>query len=305
MENLFQFHEMYPDEKAAEQWFVSSRWPNGIRCPHCDSDRINERTSHPKMPYRCKDCHKFFSVKVDSVMESSKIGYRVWLLAIYLLNGSAKGLSSMQMHKILGVTQRTAWHLCHRIREMWKMDLDLFHGPVEVDESVFGGKERNKHADKKLHSNWKMGKTTVVGIKDRQTNMIVAKVIPVPTGERIQEYVHENIYDNTTVYTDESRFYKSMSGVFHSSISHMKGQYVDGDVHTNGIESFWAVIKRAYKGTYHKMSRKHLSRYVCEFTGRHNNRPLDIMDQMREMVLGMIGKRLRYEDLINARIEFF
>ncbi len=143
--------DMFPYDKNAEQWFVRSRWPGGIRCAHCDSERVTTRTSHSDMPYHCKDCRKFFSAKTGSVMQSSKIGYRKWVIAIYLMTTGIKGTSSMKIHRDIGVTQKTAWHMMHRIRDTWGERNEPFSRPIEVDETYVGGLERNKHADKKLH----------------------------------------------------------------------------------------------------------------------------------------------------------
>ena len=298
---LIELFDKFPDDETAERWFVSIRWPDGICCAHCGSARITERSKHPTMPYHCKDCRRFFSVKTGTVMQSSKLGYRKWVLAIYLMMTSVKGTSSMKLHRDIGVTQKTAWHLGHRIRETWTDSNELFSGPVEVDESYYGGKERNKHADKKIRAGrGYVGKVPVVGMKDRETNMIRAEVIPSNDRHTLHEFICRHVRYRTKVYTDDWSAYRNLPGLDHSYVKHMKGEYVSGDVHTNGIESFWAMLKRGYYGTYHHISPKHLDRYVDEFSGRHNVRQEDTSDQMETVVSGFDGKRLRYKDLVEG-----
>ena len=138
---LVQVMRMFPDGVIAEAWFVKNRWPNGVRCPHCDSDNIQSGASHPTMPFRCRTCRKRFSAKTGTVMQGSNLGYQVWALAGYLMSTSLKGVSSMKLHRDLGVTYKTAWHLAHRIRETWQRDMAPFDGPVEVDETYIGGRD--------------------------------------------------------------------------------------------------------------------------------------------------------------------
>lgn len=149
---LVELFKMFPDDETAEQWFIESRWPDGIRCTYCFDDNIKENATHPTMPFRCNCCNKLFSVKTNSVMHSSKIGYQKWAIAIYLVGTSLKGVSSMKLHRDLGITQKSAWHMLNRIRKAYEEVSVMFGGESEVDKSYFGGKEKNKHAKDKLNA---------------------------------------------------------------------------------------------------------------------------------------------------------
>ena len=287
---------LFPDDATAEAWFVSRRWPDGIRCANCDSDNVQTKTTHPTMPYRCRACREFFSVKTGTVMRSAKAGYQDWALAMYILATSLKGVSSMKLHRDLGITQSTAWHLAMKIRETWADKQVQFVGPVEVDETYMGGKERNKHESKKLNAGrGPVGKTAVLGAKDRESNQVVATPVPDTTGKTLKGFVKATTGPDAMVYTDEHAGYRGLSN--HETVAHSAGEYVRGHAHTNGVESFWSMLKRGYVGTYHQLSVKHLDRYVNEFSGRHNSRPLDAIDQMSAMAHGMVGKQLRYSDI--------
>ena len=296
--SLFDLLRMFPNDAEAERWFVKQRWANGVFCPHCGSVEITERKNRKPQPYHCRSCRKYFSVRTGTPMHASNLGFQTWAIAFYLLATGIKGTSSMKLHRDLKITQKSAWHLAHRIRETWDNAQSPFGGPVEVDETYMGGRERNKHGDKKLHQQGGfLGKTLVAGAKDRETNRIDAEIIANTDKGTLHRFVKDRTADDATVYTDGYKGYNDLP-FNHESVNHAKGEYVKGDAHTNGIEGFWAMLKRGHKGTYHKMSPKHLQRYVNEFSGRHNIRPMDTLDQMGAMVASMERKRLRYEDLI-------
>ena len=299
--SLTEIVELFPDDAAAERWFSEIRWPNDPHCPYCGSLNILSGAAHKTMPYRCreKECRKRFSVRTKSSMEASNIPYRKWAIAFYLFATSLKGISSMKLHRDLKVTQKTAWFMAHRIREACEGGHGLFSGPVEVDETYFGGKRKNmSKAKRKAHSGrGTVGKTVVAGAKDRRTNRISAEVVPETDAETLQDFVADRVADGATVYTDEHGAYKGMP-FDHEAVAHSAGEYVRGMVSTQGIESFWSILKRAHMGTFHKISPKHLQRYVNEFTGRHDIRSADTIVQMQAIACSMVGKRLKYEDLI-------
>ena len=296
--SLIEITRMFPDDKTAERWFADTRWPDGPRCPYCDSEKVQSGATHKTMPYRCRSCRKRFSVKTGTVMQASNLGYQTWAIAIYLIMTNLKGVSSMKLHRDLGISQKSAWHLAHRLREAWRQyESAAFMGPVEVDECYMGGLERNKHNSKKSGIRGGIvGKTAVIGMKDRNTNKVTAAAIARADQSTLQGFVMDHIASGAEIYTDDHRGYHGLPN--HQSVKHSVGEYVDGMAHTNGIESFWAMLKRGYNGTYHKMSAEHLDRYVNEFSGRHNLRMKDTADQMTAVAQGMNGKQLRYQDLI-------
>ncbi len=291
----------FPDDVTAETWFIKQRWPKGICCPYCGSLNVQTGCKHKTMPFRCRErvCSKKFSVRTNSVMESSKIGYQDWLVAMFLVTTNLKSVSSMKLHRDLEITQKSAWFLARRLRKALAEDGKLFRGPVEVDETYFGGKRKNmpKHKREELTGRGAVGKTAVVGAKDRATKRVAAKVVASTDAETLQEFVKDNADPDATVYTDDATAYETLP-FDHDTVKHSLQEYVKGDVHTNGIESLWSMLKRAHKGTFHKISSKHLDRYVQEFAGRHNLREQDTIDQLRSLRSGMESKRLTYKALI-------
>ena len=299
--SLIKLFEMFPDDKAVEAWFIRTRWPDGMGCPRCGSTNVNDKAKHKTMPFRCRDCDKRFSPKTETIMACSKLGYQIWAIAIFLYTTSLKGVSSMKMHRDLNVTQRTAWYLLHRIRHSMSDDEQtLFEGPVEVDEIYVGGRDYNRHVADRQPGRGTRGKIPVVGVKDRETKQVQAVVMPEVDTETMSEFVSDRVDEGAKVYTAGPRVYDELwvAGFDHDIVYHSQREYVRGPIHTNGIESFWSGIKRGIMGVYHKVSPKHLCRYVAEFVAKQNMRVQDTIDQMKEIVQRFEGRRLRYTELI-------
>ena len=225
--SLMALMEMFPNDETAEGWFASVRWESGEpTCPFCGSLRAALIPNRKPMPYRCKDCRKHFSVKHGTVMQSSKLGCRVWAIAVYLLTTGIKGTSSMKLHRDVAVTYKTAWHLAHRIRKAFPGVMEQFAGPVEADETAIGGVEKNKHGSKKRRlGRGSVGKAIVHGVLDRATNQVVAGVVEGTDAATLQGRVVDATIATAQVYTDEATAYTGMPR-HHETVRHFTGEYV-------------------------------------------------------------------------------
>ncbi len=303
--SLLELFDMFPDEEAATEWFETICWSEGRKCGKCNSTKTSPVKSGKPMPYWCTNCRSYFSVRTGTAIARSNVPLRKWAIAIYLCLTSLKSVSSMKLYRDLKVSQPTAWFMLHRIRQAWAGESDdEFSGPIEVDETYFGGKRRNmsKTKRKELEGRGTVGKTAVVGAKDRGTKQVRAQVVENTDASTLIGFVEDTAQDGATIYTDDHPSYTQLPTVQnefkHETVKHSVGEYVRMMAHTNGVESFWSMLKRAHKGTFHKISPKHLNRYVQEFAGKHNIRELDTLGQMQDTVLRLVGRNLLRVDLI-------
>ena len=297
---IIQMMDMFPSEKAAAEWFESVLWPDGRHCPKCGGLRTREVPNAKPMPYWCTDCRSYFSVRTGTAIARSNVPLRKWAIAIYLCITSLKSVSSMKLHRDIGVSQATAWFMLHRIREAWAGEIKTpFDGPVEVDETYVGGKRRNKsNAEREeVAGRGPVDMTAAVGAKDRATNRVSAKVVRDTGKATLHEFVADVADDDAVVFTDDAPVYDGIPNP-HETVKHSVSEYVRGMAHTNGVESFWSMLKRAHAGTFHKTSPKHLQRYVNEFAGKHNIRESGTLDQMRDTVIRLVGRNLLHRNLI-------
>ena len=303
--SFYKFFKRFPDEEAAHRFFAEKQWGKDEKkrfCPHCGGVRTT-RTDH-RMPYHCKDCRKRFSVRTGTILAESNVSLHKWLMAMYLLNTNLKGVSSMKLANDLGITQKTAWFLAHRIRKAFEDQQEAkFVTDVEVDETYVGGKYSNMHFSKKprMSGAGVQDKTPVVAIKERGSRKVKANVTERVSSILLQRMVQATVEEGTMVYTDQHPGYKGLKkkNYRHESVNHGAGEYIRGKAHTNGVESFWSMLKRGHTGVYHQMSKKHLQRYIDEYVGRHNARPLSTMTQIELTFKGMNGKRLKYKELVS------
>ncbi len=287
----------FSDEAVCREFLAGLRWPNGVVCPVCGSDRVSFLAT--RSLWRCKACRKQFSVKKGTIFEDSPIPLSKWLPAIWLYSAGKKGRSSHQLAKDLGVTQKTAWFMSHRIRlamEAKSFDSPL-SGEVEVDETIVGGRDQNKHAHLR-RGPWgpQVGKVAVMGLLERHGE-VRARMVPMRTKPILQEELRRSVAPGSTVYTDEFKSYQGLEADYiHEVINHSE-EYVRGHIHTNGIENFWSLFKRVLYGTHHSVDPVHLDRYLAENVHRFNTRQYRDDSRFTATTASVIGKRITYRQL--------
>ena len=282
----YPFRELFPDEESAVARFESIRWPDGRYCPHSGSADIAECVK----PHRCRDCRKHFSARTGTTMQSSKLPVEKWLYAMYLV--SKKGLSSLQLARGFGIAQEAAWRLGHKIRQAWNQGAPM---GGEADEVRIGCKERNKHASKGCKAGWgSVGRRPVMGIRERGTSRVAVFPVDGTDAATMQPEVRFRV--GSTVYGRKS--YQGMRE--HRPVPRHAGEHMREKAHTSGMESFRALLKRGYVGTFHHFSVKHLSRFVDEFRNRWNDRNLHVVDFMRQAAASFEGRLLAHRQPVDG-----
>jgi transposase-like protein len=298
--STFQLFEMFPDAETARVYLESRLWPNGPRCPVCGiGDRITVRK---RGFYRCNQCKEDFTVRTGTIFERSHVPLHKWVYAMYLVVTARKGISSMQLAKEIGVTQKTAWFVLGRLREACKGKFAKLAGTIQIDETFVGGIEANKHEHKKLRQGrGAVGKEAVFGMRQEDGRTIAMHLPAIEIGT-VHQAIIRNVEVGSTIHSDEAGAYNGLDGLFftHERVNHSAGEFARGDVNTNSIESVWAVLKRGVHGVFHHVSPKHLDRYVQEFTFRLNdgNVARHTLLRLDSFIAGTAGRRLTYKALI-------
>lgn len=304
--NLVNLLTYFKDEQICREYLETIRWNGNLKCAYkdCEGEKVF-KFANGKV-YKCAKCRRQYSVKVGTIFHDSKIPLQKWYAAIYLITAHKKGISSLQLHRDLGVTQKTAWYMLHRVRATLGINMSegKLRGVCEADETFIGGNEKNKHQHKRTEGTQGRSvktKSAVAGVIERGGELRAEKITNTK-GYFLKPFVLKNIEFGSTLHTDEWWGYKGLAAAFkHNVIKHNEGVYVDGDTHTNTLEGFWSLLKRGVVGIYHSMSDKHLQYYIDEFVFRYNTRDLSGAARFNTM-LSNISTHLTYNQLINARI---
>jgi transposase-like protein len=302
---------IFHDETKAREWLEARIWPNGPICPHCGVEgqaTLMRGISHRPGLYQCNACREPFTVTVGTLYERSKIPLHKWLAATHLMMASKKGISALQVGRMLGLSKKTAWFLCHRIREsLRETNPGMLGGEgatVEVDETYVGGRETNKHRSKRNSRNiGGAGKEIVFALVERG-GRVRSHHVPSVSAKTLRPILEAQIHAASKVMSDDGGSRVASEFPNHESVNHSIGEYVRGDAHTNTIEGYFSIMKRGINGVYHHVSEQHLKRYLAEFDFRYNEREaLGVSDaaRMAKSVKGIVGKRLTYRTPYQAQ----
>ena len=297
--------QFYSDRAVCQDVLAAARWPNGVCCPHCGSLEVSYLKNQRRWQCREKHPRRQFSVKVGTIFEDSPLGLDKWFLALWLLASAKNGISSYELHRAIGVTQKTAWFMLHRLRLVMQTgSFEKMDGTVEVDETFIGGKARNMHAKRRRQA-LAIGKVPVMGLLERHGpkghSRVKTAIVPNTRKYRLHAEVHDAVRYGATVYSDELKSYDDLDATYVRDVINHAKTYVRGSVHTNGMENFWSLLKRTLKGTYVSVEPFHLFRYLDEQVFRFNSRKTTDGKRFQDLLSRLVGRRLTYDHLTGKR----
>ncbi len=298
-QTLKQAIEYFADADRVFDYAVNLRWQNGnITCLHCQSDKVS--LVKTRRIWNCLNCKKQFSVRVGTIFEDSALGLDKWFIAMWMVSNAKNGISSCEIARAVGVQQKTAWFMAHRIRLAMQIPIEILSGEVEADETYIGGKAENMHKSRRermIRGRGGVGKTIVLGILERK-GKVRGKVVPDTSKDTLLPEIAKNVEQGATVYTDANPSYEELKSAYiHGVVDHAV-EYVNGRIHTNGIENYWSLFKRCVKGTYIHIDPEHVFRYLNEESFRFNNRKATDAERFQFVASSIIGKRMTYDQLI-------